>query len=103
MTTKTTQFNQEDDFMSKEALEQYFTAIQQRFVDIDERFDQVDQRFNQIDQRFSGLEDGMERGFNKINGALTAVLEIFQDNEKETKKTLWDHEKRINSLEKRLS
>jgi septation ring formation regulator EzrA len=61
-------FSQET--MSKQELEQYFTAVKEDFNHIDERFDAVDRRF-----------DAVELRLNRIESILFMILEIVKGND----------------------
>ncbi|MBU1131137.1 hypothetical protein KJ840_03325 [Patescibacteria group bacterium] len=79
--------------MSKNKLEYYFTAIQQRFEEqdqmIQQRFEEQDQmiqqRFEEQDQKFKSILD---------------IVGFYDTERKDIKSTLWEHERRLIKLEK---
>lgn len=91
-----------EETMSKNELEQYFTALQtdmvnfkeevnQRFADVDKRFEQVDRRFDAVDKRFDDLESRMDKGFKRLESLCFAILEIIRE-----------HDVKFSNFEKRL-
>ena len=68
--------------MSKNKLEYYFTAIQQRFEEQDQM---IQQRFEEQDQKFKSILD---------------IVGFYDTERKDIKSTLWEHERRLIKLEK---
>ena len=79
--------------MPKKDLEQYFTAIQQRFdeqdVLIQQRFDEqnkfIQQRFNEQDKKMRNILD---------------IVKTYDQERREVKSTLWEHDRRLLKLER---
>jgi hypothetical protein len=75
--------------MSLETLEQLFTAIQERFAEQDQliqyRFDEQDKKFFEQDKKLESI---------------LSVVKFYDIERKDVKSTLWEHEIRLNKLEK---
>lgn len=105
--------------MGQETLEQLFTAINQKLIEHDERFEQVgfklsehderfnwinnklsehDERFGEIDQRFDNIDQRFDK-LDNVLATLLAMLKNYEEERKEVKAALWEHDRRILKLE----
>jgi len=103
----------QEENMSKEDLEQLFTAIQERFSEqdklIQERFSEQDkliqERFSEQDKLIQERFSEQDKKLEKMQSTLQLILNIVQsyDQErKEVKSTLWEFDRRLLKLERRL-
>ena len=101
-----------------EKIDERFEKIDDRFENINERFERIDERFEKIDKKFKEIDINfervlatimdLERKFNEKLEELKAEVHaaIFDNTTEENrdrntlKKTLINHERRIESLEK---
>lgn len=91
-----------EETMSKNELEQYFTALQTDMVnfkeEVNQRFVDVDKRFETVDKRFDDLESHMDKGFKRLESLCFAILEIVREYDSK----FLNFEKRLVSMERKL-